>query len=68
VLPAFVRDMEAFEEVVPDPRVMLPQDAYQGPRPPPLADYLDDTVSASVRTPTMRKMVLIQALELTPIG
>jgi len=68
VVPAFVRDMEAFEEVVPDPRVMLPQDAYQGPRPPLLPDYLDDTVSASVRTPTMRKMVLIQALELAPIG
>jgi hypothetical protein len=68
VVPAFVRDMQAFEEVVPDPRVMLPQDAYQGARPPLLVDYLDDTVSASVRAPAVRKMVVIQALELTPIG
>ncbi len=67
-VPAFIRDMTAFEEMVPDPRVMLPQDSYRGPRPPVIADYLDDTVSAAVRVPAAHKMVVIQGLELTPIG
>lgn len=68
VVPAFVRDMTAFEAMVPDPRLMLPQDGYRGPRPPILADYLDNTVSASVRVPAAHKMLVIQALELAPIG
>ncbi len=68
VVPAFVRDLTAFEELMPDPRAMLPQDSYQGMRPPVLPDYLNDTVSAAVRVPAVHKMVVIQALELTPIG
>jgi hypothetical protein len=32
-VPAFVKDISSFEELVPDPRVILPQDSYQGPRP-----------------------------------
>jgi hypothetical protein len=68
IVPAFVRDMGSFEELMPDPRAMLPQDSYQGPRPPVLPDYLDDTVSAVVRVPAVHKMIVIQALELTPIG
>jgi hypothetical protein len=68
VVPAFVRNISVFEELVPDPRTMLPQDGYLGERPPVLADYLDDSVSATVQLPAVRKMVIIQALELTPIG
>jgi len=68
VVPAFVREMTAFEEMVPDPRLMLPQDSYRGPRPPVLVDYVDDTVSAAVRVPAAHKMVVVQALELQPIG
>jgi hypothetical protein len=68
VVPAFVRDITAFEELVPDPRMMLPQDSYQGQRPPLLVDYLDDEVCASVRVPAMHKMIVIQGLELSPIG
>ena len=68
MVPAFVRDITVFEETVPDPRLMLPQDGYHGPRPPVLADYQDDTVSASVRVPAAHKMVVVRALELQPIG
>jgi hypothetical protein len=67
-VPAFVRELTAFEELMADPRVMLPQDAYRGPRPPVLPDYLDDTVSTTVRQPAIHRMVVIQALELTPFG
>lgn len=68
VVPAFVRDITAFEELVPDPRTMLPLDSYRGLRPPVLPDYLDDSVSVSVQVPAMQKMIIIQALELNPIG
>lgn len=68
VVPAFVRDIASFEELVPDPRTMLPQDSYQGHRPPVLSDYLDDEVAAAVRVPSVHKLIVIQGLELTPIG
>jgi hypothetical protein len=68
IVPAFVRDIGAFEELVPDPRTMLPQDGYLGERPPVLADYLDDAVSAAVEVPAARKMVIVQALELALAG
>ena len=47
---------------------MLPQNGYQGPCPPLLPDYLDDTVSVAVRYPAAHKLIVIQALELPPIG
>ena len=68
IVPAFVRDITTFEELVADPRTMLPQDIYQGQRPPVLTDYLDETVSAAGQLPVVHKMIIIQALELTPIG
>jgi hypothetical protein len=34
IVPAFVRDITTFEELVADPRMMLPQDSYQGPAAP----------------------------------
>lgn len=66
VVPAFVRDITAFEELLPDPRIMLPQDSYSGPRPPILPDYLDNTVSADIQVPAARKLIIIQGLELNP--
>jgi hypothetical protein len=68
IVPAFVRDITRFEELMADPRTMLPQDAYQGERPPVLTDYLDSTVSAAVQLPAVHKMIIIQGLELAPIG
>jgi hypothetical protein len=68
VVPAFVRDFTAFEELMPDPRTVLPQDSYYGPRPPVMPDYLDDAVSAAVQAPDPRKIIIIQALELAAVG
>jgi hypothetical protein len=64
IVPAFVRDITVFEELLPDPRVQLPQDSYLGQQPPVLTDYLDDSVSAAVDSPAVRKTVLVQGLEL----
>jgi hypothetical protein len=47
---------------------MLPQSAWLGQRPPLLRDYHDDRVAESVRLPAQRKMVIVQALELSPQG
>jgi hypothetical protein len=68
VVPAFVRDLTAFEDLVPDPRTVLPQDSYCGARPPVLPDYLDDAVSSAVQAPDPRKIIIIQALELDAAG
>jgi hypothetical protein len=67
-VPTFVREFTAFEELVPDPRTVLPQDSYYGPRPPVLPDYLHDAVSAAVQAPDPRKIIIIQALELAAAG
>lgn len=66
-VPVFLREFGPTEEPGV-PGGMLPQGAYLGDRPPLLIDYLDDDVSAEVRAPAAHKMVIIQALELTPLG
>lgn len=65
-VPAFVRDMDSIQDLLPPG--MLPQEAFLGPRPPTLADYYDDAVSVSVELPASQKMVVVQALELSPLG
>ena len=58
-----------FEELVPDPRTMLPQDGYLGDRPTRSWPTTSTTrSSAAVQLPAVRKMVIVQALELTPVG
>jgi len=47
---------------------MLPQDAYLGLRPPMLADYLNDDVSAEGAALVTQKVVIIQALEVATLG
>jgi hypothetical protein len=68
IVPAFVRDITAFEEMFPDPRTLLPQDAYLGSRPPLLPDMLDDAVSASVQVPAVQKMVVISGMQFPLAG
>jgi hypothetical protein len=65
--PVFVREFERFEDLRL-PMGMLPQDSYLGMRPPTLADYLDDAVSANGATLVTQKVVLIQALEVATLG
>ena len=47
---------------------MLPDAAYLGDRPPFLADYLDNTVSAEVNLPATQKMIVVQGIEMNPMG
>jgi hypothetical protein len=65
-VPAFVRGFDTLEDLAP--AGMLPQSAWLGQRPPLLRDYHDDRVAESVRLPAQRKMVIVQALELSPQG
>jgi hypothetical protein len=64
-VPAFVRDFSTVEELA-FPAGLLPQDAYVGPHPATLSDYLKDTVSIDVKLPATLRMIVIQALELNP--
>jgi len=68
IVPAFVRDITAFEEMFPDPRMLLPQDAYLGSRPPVLPDMLDDTVSASVQVPAVQTVIVISGMQFPLAG
>jgi hypothetical protein len=63
--PVFSRRVETFEEMGV-PAGMLPQGQYLGARPPFLPDYHDPEVSTEVSLPIAQRMILIQALELTP--
>jgi hypothetical protein len=65
--PVFVKDFERFEDLHLPPG-LLPQDAYLGPRPPVLADYLNRDVSANTSILVTQKIVIIQALELATLG
>jgi hypothetical protein len=47
---------------------MLPEQAFLGDRPPFLADYLGETVSAEVQFPASQKMLVIQGIEMNPLG
>ena len=67
IVPALTRDLGPTEELGV-PSGMLPQGAYLGARPPMLSDFLDDEVAADVSLPTTHKLVIIQGLEVSPIG
>jgi hypothetical protein len=41
---------------------------FMGDRPPTLSDYLDDDVGVDTFSPITTKMIVIQALEMTPLG
>ncbi len=64
--PVFVRDFGVGDLGVGPG--LFPTDVYLGDRPPLLADFLDEAVAADVRVPTAQKMLVVQGLELTPLG
>ena len=47
---------------------MLPEASYLGERPPFLADYLADAVSTEIDLPASQKMLVIQGIEMNPMG
>jgi hypothetical protein len=66
-VPVFTKSFSTVESLELNPG-MLPQDAYLGERPATLQDYLDDRVAVDVQLPGAQKMIVIQALELTPLS
>ena len=66
-MPVFVREFATFNELAL-PAGLLPQDVFLGDRPPLLADYLNDDVSAAIQMPATQKIVIVQALELSTLG
>ena len=64
----FLESLASFEALGLPQVGMLPQDAYLGERPPVLADYLDDEVSAEVTVPVTQKMIMIAGLEVQTAG
>lgn len=64
-VPVFVKEYAAIHDLVPEG--MLPQEAFVGPRPPTLPDFLDEQVAARVELPASQKMVIVHAMELRPI-
>ncbi len=66
-IPALVRRFTSIQELHLSPG-MFPAEVVLGDRPPTLADYLDDAVSADVMRPAANKVIVIQALELRPLG
>jgi len=61
--PTFTQRIQHPEELVISGG--LPLSAVLGVNAPRLSDYFDDGVSAEVRVPTSRKVVVVQALELS---
>lgn len=66
-VPVLFRDFGQFEPLGLGPG-MLPEASYLGDRPPFLADYLADGVSAEVQLPASQKMLVIQGIEMNPMG
>jgi hypothetical protein len=66
-VPVFVRDYETFAEMGL-PSGLSPQDTYLGERPPLVADYLDDAVSAASVIAGHTEVVVVQGLEVATLG
>ena len=66
-VPVFTRDYGTFQELAVPPG-MLAEPTYLGDRPPTLADYFLDEVSADAELPASQKMIIVQGVELTPAG
>jgi hypothetical protein len=66
-VPVLFREFGEFEPLGIGPG-MLPEASYLGDRPPFLADYLSDDVSAEVNLPATQKMLVIQGIEMNPMG
>lgn len=66
-VPVLFKEFGQFEPLGLGPG-MLPEESYLGDRPPFLPDYLSDSVSAECNLPATQKMLVIQGMELNPIG
>jgi hypothetical protein len=65
-VPVLVRDNLGLAEM--DLQGMLPSEVFMGERPPLLPDFLDDAVSCTVRLTAARRVVMVQASEISISG
>src|SRR5262249_14510895 len=64
--PALVReDLGLGDLALPG---MLPYEVFMGQRPPVLPDFLDDSVCAAVRLTAARRVIVVQASEISLSG
>lgn len=66
-VPVLYREFNEFENLGIGPGMLL-ELAYLGTRPPLLADYLSEAVSAEVYLPASQKMIVVQGMEMNPLG
>jgi hypothetical protein len=66
-VPALVRNYASIDELGVTADMLAPE-MLLGERPPTMLDYLDDSVSADVIRPSTNKLIVVQALELRPLG
>ena len=66
-VPVLYREFGEFENLGIGPG-MLPEQAYLGAQPPLLADYLSEAVAAEVYLPASQKMIVVQGMEMNPLG
>jgi|HubBroStandDraft_5_1064220.scaffolds.fasta_scaffold109483_1 hypothetical protein len=65
-VPVLVRDNLGLGDI--DLQGMLPYEVFTGERPPLLPDFLDDGVSCTVRLTAARRVVIVQASEISISG
>lgn len=68
VVPALMREHRTYAESQMPVHGMLASELILGDRPPLLTDYLDDAVSVDTSAPITTKTIVVQALEITPLG
>lgn len=66
-VPVLYREFGEYDNLGLGPG-MLPEQSYLGPRPPLLADYLRDDVAAEIYLPASQKMIVVQGMEMNPLG
>lgn len=66
-VPALVREYTNLADVKLTSGLLHPS-TYMGERPPLLIDYLDPLVAADTTVPTTSKVILVQGLEMSPLG
>jgi hypothetical protein len=66
-VPVLYREFSDYEELGL-PAGMLEGQSYLGERPPLLEDYLNNDVASEVLLPASQKMIVIQGMEMNPLG
>lgn len=66
-VPVLYREFGEYDNLGLGPG-MLPEQSYLGTRPPLLADYLRDDVAAEIYLPASQKMIVVQGMEMNPLG